>query len=1095
MDALGERPDIPAFSSEFLRRYEILGVLGEGGMSTVYLARQASLQREVAIKVLKQLAVSEATRFLREGKLLSMLDHPNILKVLDAGLDGSIPYLVCEMIRGETAADRLTRSGLPLGEALEILQSVSKALAYAHSRNIVHRDVKPSNIFLCEDGGAKLADFGLARNLSRGNTLTGANVIVGTPEYMSPEQVRGERLTPKSDQYSLGVTGYVLISRNLPFKEEGPMPIARARLNREPIPLCSVASGLPQDMNDVIMRTLALEPGRRYPTVTALLFALRRVSRSLGDRADLVFSGGHASTDKTGRPPGEGDVEPAARELESGTVRVTKRSKALTEQIRATPRLWSPLSQSSVVRLILLLLTASACLAVAWVGFESPSTIAPDPRASAHSPSRSPLVFRRPTFPGHRRVALGIEGPLSPSCRFELRSASVTLSVGLPDPSLKRIVFEDVPPGMSCQAVILDPSLRVIARSHVLRTPSLAPLRSVACIPGSTGVLVDFEPFAKTPLSIEVGPWGESRTRIQARYSGQEKYFRRVLSGLRPETKYCLRIRSKDGWGGLDDYPFTTEKQGKSPLHKLLFSVSEIHLTISLDPGWQDRNLDTLEDLIRIVKDPKIVPMFRRDSLVAMARYFQSFELVDALFRADRGPNDPVLLSALLEACTAARHPGGLSLARQHLQTQNEELLLRCARGLAQTGTAEACDELALRAEHWSGEIPEDYLQAMVDCHRNRSRLHFKRWLSTRRAEGATQRAAITGMALLADPDDIALLLAKLKSETGRASAEVTAGALARIETAPVRRALVDELRSNLRSGVTLWANAYAGNREVAGLFEKLMDPHEAGSLARDGALALSTLGKLGNPTGLRRCLDSASSEVVQAACWALATLGDADSGPAILKIASRGSDPQGVAAYCAGLLKPPGALATLEKLLQERKRSRSDEEITALAFTALGIGRLGDRAGQNLVKELERAPSLHPLVRDCIRASTRLKLLEKGSTEYILPPMVPVLRTGIRLFPGDWVDITASGWWGGPGAALVPVSSKCTIPATKSELLLTAFVGRQKVDVDQSGVPLRLVASCEGELIFSPYRRRVLEARSLPLTRMTGLARIILSR
>ncbi|NJN00870.1 MAG: serine/threonine protein kinase [Aquincola sp.] len=185
--------------------YRILRTLGQGGMASVFLAVQESLDREVALKVMAPaLAASPefAERFLKEGKLTAKLQHPNVVTIHDIGVHNGIYYLSAEFIPRGTLKERITDEGLSVGEALNVLSDIAHGLDYAHEKGVVHRDVKPGNVLFRKDGRAVLADFGIAKAMDGGTSSTMAGMSVGTPDYMSPEQLRGEDVDGRTDLYA-----------------------------------------------------------------------------------------------------------------------------------------------------------------------------------------------------------------------------------------------------------------------------------------------------------------------------------------------------------------------------------------------------------------------------------------------------------------------------------------------------------------------------------------------------------------------------------------------------------------------------------------------------------------------------------------------------------------------------------------------------------------------------------------------------------------------------------------------------------------------------------------------------------------------------
>jgi hypothetical protein len=275
----------PPFPPGLLARYEILGPLGEGGMGVVYRGRQITLDREVAIKLLKSGGAEDEQRFVREGRLLAQLACPQIVRVMDADADRGRLWLVCELVAGETLQQRHRRAPLPLIEALEVVAEVARALEYAHARGIVHRDVKPDNVILTEHGTVKLADFGLARELVGSEDLTSEGLLMGTPHFISPEQVRGKRATPESDQYALGVMLYWLATGVYPVDGESAMAVMMCKATTVPRPAHAVNETLPRQLSAIAARALALDPDERFESVTALAAALEPLRVELAPRS------------------------------------------------------------------------------------------------------------------------------------------------------------------------------------------------------------------------------------------------------------------------------------------------------------------------------------------------------------------------------------------------------------------------------------------------------------------------------------------------------------------------------------------------------------------------------------------------------------------------------------------------------------------------------------------------------------------------------------------------------------------------------------------------------------------------------------------
>jgi branched-chain amino acid transport system substrate-binding protein len=267
-----------------LGKYQIQAEIGQGGMGTVYLAYDPLLDRRVAVKVLAPHLVWEkefVERFLREARAAARLKHPNIVTIYDVGQDQNRYYFVMEYVEGGSLSALIRQRGaLPPAEVVAILRPLADALDYAHRQGLVHRDIKPGNIMVGlpavsgePAGHVTLTDFGIAR-AAQDTRLTSTGMLVGTPEYMSPEQARGEVVDHRTDQYSLGVVAYEMLSGQTPFGGTTPHGVLYKQVFEQPPPICQLQPGLPAGVETALGQALAKDPGQRYVTVTAFAQAL-----------------------------------------------------------------------------------------------------------------------------------------------------------------------------------------------------------------------------------------------------------------------------------------------------------------------------------------------------------------------------------------------------------------------------------------------------------------------------------------------------------------------------------------------------------------------------------------------------------------------------------------------------------------------------------------------------------------------------------------------------------------------------------------------------------------------------------------------------
>ena len=261
-------------------RYRLDARIGAGGMSTVYRAFDETLERQVAIKLLNREVTSDSDqleRFRREARAVAQLSHPHIVGVIDAGEDEGRPYIVFEYVEGETLKERIRRQGrLPVPEAVAYAIEIARALGAAHARHIVHRDVKPQNVLIDEEGSAKVTDFGIARTLDE-EGLTADGRVIGTTDYVSPEQALGQAVTGQSDLYSLGIVLYEMLSGEVPFQGDSQVAVAMKHV-REPLPdVHRMRPGVSAALASVIDRATAKHPSERYANDAELIADLEDV--------------------------------------------------------------------------------------------------------------------------------------------------------------------------------------------------------------------------------------------------------------------------------------------------------------------------------------------------------------------------------------------------------------------------------------------------------------------------------------------------------------------------------------------------------------------------------------------------------------------------------------------------------------------------------------------------------------------------------------------------------------------------------------------------------------------------------------------------
>jgi eukaryotic-like serine/threonine-protein kinase len=270
--------------SLFDGRYRILRKIGAGGMANVYLAEDQELGRRVAIKILNERHANDdqfVERFRREAKNAAALSHPNIVSIYDRGEAEGTYYIAMEYLDGRSLKELIvTRGDAPVPVAVEYARQILSALRFAHRHGIVHRDIKPHNVLVNAEGAVKVTDFGIAR--AGASQMTEAGSIVGTAQYLSPEQARGGDVDQRSDLYSLGVVLYELLTGTVPFTGDTPVEIAMKHLSQTPEPPSKLRPDVPRELDMVVMRALAKDPADRYQTAEEMEADLERVARGVG---------------------------------------------------------------------------------------------------------------------------------------------------------------------------------------------------------------------------------------------------------------------------------------------------------------------------------------------------------------------------------------------------------------------------------------------------------------------------------------------------------------------------------------------------------------------------------------------------------------------------------------------------------------------------------------------------------------------------------------------------------------------------------------------------------------------------------------------
>ncbi|MCL1819048.1 MAG: Stk1 family PASTA domain-containing Ser/Thr kinase [Oscillospiraceae bacterium] len=347
-------------------RYEIMEVIGVGGMAVVYKAKCHRLNRLVALKILKDDYAQDADfkrRFHAESQAVAMLSHPNIVAVYDVSRSGNIEYIVMELIDGITLKQYMSKKGrLSWREVLHFSTQIAKALSHAHSRGIVHRDIKPHNIMILRDGSVKVADFGIARFSNKQNTLT--QEAFGSVHYISPEQARGSHIDARSDIYSLGVVMYEMLTMRLPYEGDSPVSVAIQHINSIPLTPREVDHSIPEALETITMKAMSASLSKRYPTAEALLHDLEEFRKNPSisfdyDITELMMRDEDEPTRKLTTAPA-----PKRNAAEDAPVRKRRVSNAADEEVDRARRRNKSLTMATGLAFVLLFIVGMAYLVI-----------------------------------------------------------------------------------------------------------------------------------------------------------------------------------------------------------------------------------------------------------------------------------------------------------------------------------------------------------------------------------------------------------------------------------------------------------------------------------------------------------------------------------------------------------------------------------------------------------------------------------------------------------------------------------------------------------------------------------------------------------
>ncbi|MEO8503493.1 MAG: serine/threonine-protein kinase [Acidobacteriota bacterium] len=406
-----------------LGRYRLLRVLGSGAMGDVYLAEDPQIERQLAIKTVRVAdgkpddVEDRKRRLLREAKAAGRLIHPHVVTLFDAGEADGILYLAFEYVAGSDLSQRMDMAPrLTLGEVLRVVRETADALGAAHQQGIIHRDVKPSNILLDTRGRVKVADFGIAKVVGQATELTMTGSVVGSPHYLSPEQVRGEELDGRTDIFSLGVVLYELLGHRRPFLGETLTTLVYQILHQDPVPIASLRPDLAPRLEQLLRGMLAKDREQRFPDAASVVAEISTLERSLPSEALTAPAAEAAPLDQTHRMPSSGGATVNPRSPTTPTLIANAPTSVSGAPLALPPADLPPLVTAPRRSPLPILLAVGgaliALLAAAWfvvVPKLFPTKLPP----STHQAEVSPVQAAPPSAPPAPAPTKPVEVPLS----------------------------------------------------------------------------------------------------------------------------------------------------------------------------------------------------------------------------------------------------------------------------------------------------------------------------------------------------------------------------------------------------------------------------------------------------------------------------------------------------------------------------------------------------------------------------------------------------------------------------------------------------------------------------------------------------------
>jgi serine/threonine-protein kinase len=1090
------REPAPRLPEACAAKYRVIRPLGRGGFGQVLLAEHRDLRRQVALKLLDPAMLDDPAqiqRFVEEARITAALSHPHIVVILDHGAGDGAPWIAYEFLEGGSLRDRLGRGGLNVRESLAVGIQSASALHQAHRQGILHRDVKPENLLLAQPGHWKVTDFGIAKWSRPGRVQTQSGLLIGTPLYLAPEQIQSLAPEPASDQYALGVVLYECLTGHPPFAQEEVGDLLRAHLQDTPSRPGAGRPDIPAALDEVVLRCLEKEPSRRFSTAAALEEALTECSA-------LV-----PATTRARPVPGRSGRSAATAVARANSAREGAGAghQALTEAAaRSVPGQLRP--ASGLLRLLAALVAVAGLAAAGWwtLGSRETGPSAASAVSQAAGPARAQVLLERPDLGIFRRLSLRVRGATTIPVEVCVRCVSgwearQKFAAGTQEVSFGPMNWAD-----RCTLELLGPDLRPLGPSLIVTTPPLLTLSNLAVVPADELVVVAGLARARSLVEFTVEsltPPAQGFTR-RAR-SNPQGFFREVLGGLRPDTRYRLRWQPSTGWVPSGDVFFETLGAEHGRLVRSAITLA------SLRTGSDPTAALPLLVQASISPDPRMTPSLLvalRSSSMATSTELGRFaglakKLMDPALAArllELAPEVPALTVRmdLLDTATTIQLPQANPIALQALEEASRpEHLEACADLVCRAQTPEACDRVVRRLER---EKPLPYVpvavRAMLACNRERARGHLERWVAPANArEPFKFTLAVMGLRLIGDERAVALL-GRLALETPEPWHRIEAAdALGHCTVSAARAVAAKVLASAPANPAFLWMSVRLGAGQAMTAVRTLLLPGNSENDRRLATMVAGALGESADGKALRTLLAESSPLLAGAAALALSRLEGSAAGPALLEAMASGRDPSGLFSLALGTTRHPPAESALLARLDAALASHEPGRLGAAASVLCGLGALGTPGGTNGVARRLASGTvpeeLRPLAETAMRAE---KARQQGAQLFAASAHDVLLRTGLRLTYGERFALSAEGLVelatkdggvGRPARPLRVLNSGRIVQAGAS-----AFLGSQIVRVTPGSS--EQLCTQEAELLLSPYDDEVTQVSpELPLEKLSG--------